>query len=202
MRRESAVWLVAREPRRRGPQLAAFAQQLNVPLRVFEARVAELGQRHPALVELERLFDRQVAALFELLDDGVQLADGCFEVLDHLTPETLAAIVPRLNSTCTVSPFFTSAASRMACVRSSFQQTAYPRPSTLSGLSESSRPASAPSRACESWARRVMPCRSFASTATSVVRLRASRRLGSNASRRRSIACRRRARTLETARSA
>src|SRR5213082_81023 len=115
MRRESAVWLVARQPRRRGPQLAAFAQQLNAPFRVFEARVAELGQRHPALVELERLFERQVAALFELLDDGFQLADGGFKILNaalrrrwfaHSISDTLAAIVPRLNSTCTVSPFF------------------------------------------------------------------------------------------------
>ena len=47
----------------------------------FEAGVAEARELHAALVERQRLLERQVA-LFELLDDRFQLGDRRFEVLD------------------------------------------------------------------------------------------------------------------------
>ena len=43
--------------------------------------MAEARQLHAALVELERFLEREVA-LFEFLDDALELGDGGFEVLD------------------------------------------------------------------------------------------------------------------------
>jgi len=55
---------------------------------------------------------------------------------------------PRASVTRTRSPRPVCRASRMMAVRSAFQQTAYPRPRTASGLRTSSRPAN--SRRCRS----------------------------------------------------
>src|SRR6185295_1955865 len=99
MRRESAVALVAGQPGRRRPQLAALAEQLDLALGVFELGVAELRELDAPRVELERLFERQVAAFLELLDDRLELRDRGLEIADrtvavggftHSRPDTLA----------------------------------------------------------------------------------------------------------------
>src|SRR5262245_43340750 len=123
----SAVGFVAREPGGRRLELAAFVQQLDPAFGVLEPCVTELGQGDAAFVEGQRLLERQFA-FFELFDDGLELRDSGFEVLDrgvaHPVRDTLASIAPRLKVTWTVSPGDRSAASRIARVRSSFQQTA------------------------------------------------------------------------------
>ncbi len=55
--------------RARRVQLAALVEDLDAALGVLEPRVAEARQLHAALVERERLLERQVA-LLELLDDA------------------------------------------------------------------------------------------------------------------------------------
>ena len=67
--------------RRRRLQLAAVGQNLDAPLGLLEPRVAEPRQLDAALVERQRLLERQVA-FFELLDDRLELGDRGFEVLD------------------------------------------------------------------------------------------------------------------------
>src|SRR6267154_1626036 len=129
MSRASAVWLVACQTGGRRPQVSALAEQLDPPFGVLEPRVTELRQRDAPLVELERLFERQIAAFFQFLHNRLELGDRRFEVFDrglvaHSVPDTLASISPWLKVTCTTSPLRTSAALRMARVRSSFQHTA------------------------------------------------------------------------------
>ena len=68
--------------RRRRFELAPLVEDLDAPLGFFEAGVAEARELHAPLVELQRGFERQVA-LFELLDDGLELGDGGFEILDR-----------------------------------------------------------------------------------------------------------------------
>src|SRR5947207_2789432 len=59
---------VLAERRRRGLELAALVEQLDAPLRRFEACVAILRELDAARVQLERLLEREVAFL-ELLHD-------------------------------------------------------------------------------------------------------------------------------------
>ena len=70
-----------RERRRRRLQLAALVEDLDAALGLLEPRVAEARQLHAALVQRQRLLERQVAFL-ELLDDRFELGDRGFEVLD------------------------------------------------------------------------------------------------------------------------
>ena len=65
-----------------GLSCAALVEDLDAPLGLLEPGVAEAGQLHAALVELQRRFERQVA-FFELLDDRLELGDRGFEVLDR-----------------------------------------------------------------------------------------------------------------------
>src|SRR5881296_3317005 len=67
---------------RRGLQLAALVQNLDAALRLFEPRVTEPRELHAALVQRQRLFEREVAFL-ELLDDRFELGDRGFEVFDR-----------------------------------------------------------------------------------------------------------------------
>src|SRR5262245_60565913 len=66
---------------RRRPELAALGQNLDPSCSFFEACVTEAGELHAAFVERERLLERLIAFL-EFLDDGFQLGDRGFEVLD------------------------------------------------------------------------------------------------------------------------
>src|SRR4030095_16660493 len=110
-------------------------------------------------VELQRRLERQVA-LFQFLHDRLELGDRSLEVLDGGIPllsyapgavvsrsVTAQSSSPCSSLTCTRSPRSTAAASRMMAVRSSFQQTAYPRARTASGLRLSSRAAAPRKRA-------------------------------------------------------
>ena len=47
----------------------------------LQPRVTEAREVHATLVELQRGFERKVAFL-ELPDDGLELRDSCFEILD------------------------------------------------------------------------------------------------------------------------
>src|SRR5206468_4393922 len=67
---------------RRGLQLAALVENLDAALRLFEPRVTEPRELHAALVQRQRLFEREVAFL-ELLDDRFELGDRAFEVFDR-----------------------------------------------------------------------------------------------------------------------
>src|SRR5439155_8261608 len=66
--------------RRRRLEVAALAQDLDAAFGFLEAGVAETGKLYAALVQQQRLFERQVA-FFELLDDRFEFGDGGFEVL-------------------------------------------------------------------------------------------------------------------------
>ena len=66
---------------RRRLQLAALVEDLDAALGFLEPRMAEPRQLDAALVERERLLERQVAFL-ELLDDRLELGDRGFEVLN------------------------------------------------------------------------------------------------------------------------
>src|SRR5207248_11039243 len=191
------VWFIACGKRRwRRPDVAAFAQDLDAAFSLFKARVTKAGQVNAALVQRERLLERQVA-LLELLDDRVELRDrgleifngsiGHVETLHHGVVYDLSRTSqfnsPFSSVTRTPSPRCTDSASRIIRVRSSFQQTAYPRPRTASGLSASSRLAQAPGCACARWRRRVIAASSFPRPSTSRVRIAPSRRPTSNISR-------------------
>src|SRR5882762_7685944 len=63
-------------------QLAALVENLDAALGLFEPRVTEARELHAALVQRQRLLERQVA-LFELLDYRFELGDGAFEVFDR-----------------------------------------------------------------------------------------------------------------------
>ena len=65
---------VVGERGRRRLQLAALVEDLDAALGLLEPRVAEPRQLHAALVERERLLEREVA-FFELLDDRLELGD-------------------------------------------------------------------------------------------------------------------------------
>src|SRR4051812_9780616 len=80
--RSAAVAIVGPERRGRRLELAALVQDLDAPFGLLEARVAEARELHAALVELQRLLERQVA-LFQLLDDAFELGDRGLEVLDR-----------------------------------------------------------------------------------------------------------------------
>ena len=67
--------------RRRRPHFATLVEDLDAALGLLELRVAEARELHAALEERERLLEREVA-LFERLDDRLELGDGGFEVLD------------------------------------------------------------------------------------------------------------------------
>ena len=62
-------------------QVAALVENLDALLGFLEPGMAEARQLHAALVELERFLECEVAFL-ELLDDGLELGDGGFEVLN------------------------------------------------------------------------------------------------------------------------
>ena len=64
----------AGERGRRRLQLAALGEDLDAPLGLLEPRVTEARQLHAALVQRQRLLERQVA-FFELLDDRLELGD-------------------------------------------------------------------------------------------------------------------------------
>src|SRR5262249_7773304 len=68
--------------RRRGLQLAALVEDLDAALGVLETGVAEPRELHAALVEGERLLEREVAIL-ELLHDRLELGDRRLEILDR-----------------------------------------------------------------------------------------------------------------------
>src|SRR6266851_5627057 len=76
-----SIRIVGGQRRRRRLELAAVAQDLDAAFRLFEPCVTEPGELHAALVERQRLLERQVA-LFKLLDDRLELGDRGFEVLD------------------------------------------------------------------------------------------------------------------------
>src|SRR5262249_47969703 len=80
--RSAAVAVVGAERGGRRFQLAALVEDLDAALGFLEPRVAEARELHAALVELQRLFEREVA-LFEFLHDGLELRDGGLEVLDR-----------------------------------------------------------------------------------------------------------------------
>src|SRR5436305_6283601 len=136
MTRASTV--VVGERSRRRLELATLVENFYPALRVLEARVTEPRQLHAALVQSERLLERQLTFL-EFLDDRFELRDRRFEVLDrrdggagriaHVVFVTLASIEPRLKVTRTVSPAATSVEARTTR-RSSVQHTEYPRAST------------------------------------------------------------------------
>src|SRR5476649_1468653 len=127
----TALGILGGQRRRRGFQLAALVQDLDAAFGLLELRMAEARELDAALVQRERLLEREVA-LFELLDDRFELGDRRFEVLDgwvgHSAFVTLASIAPRLKVTWIVSPGATVDASRRTRVWSAFQATAYPRP--------------------------------------------------------------------------
>jgi hypothetical protein len=75
----SAIRVVAGQAGRRRPQFAAFAEQFDAAFGVLETRVAKLRQRHAALVQRERLLQREIA-VFELFHDRLELGDGRFEI--------------------------------------------------------------------------------------------------------------------------
>src|SRR5438874_1613747 len=72
--RSAAVAVVGAERGGRRLQLAAFVENFDAALGFLQLRVAEARELHAALVELQRLLEREVA-LFELLDDGFELRD-------------------------------------------------------------------------------------------------------------------------------
>src|SRR5512146_664963 len=80
-RRPIAAFPVESERVRRRVQLAALVENLDAPLRFLQARVTVSRQLHAALVEFERLLERQVA-LFEPLHGRLEFRDCRFEALD------------------------------------------------------------------------------------------------------------------------
>src|SRR6185295_16467121 len=92
--RSAAIAIVGRERGRRGFQLAALVEDLDPALGLFEARVTEARQLDAALVELQRLLEREVA-FFQLLHDAFELGDRRLEILDrrvrHEAPASLPA---------------------------------------------------------------------------------------------------------------
>jgi hypothetical protein len=145
---------------RSGFELAAIVEHLNAALGVLESGVAEPGQLHAALVQRERLLEREVA-LLQGLDDALELADRRFEVVRAVVgahascsegsvrdmPRSVRAAVaitsqcssPRASVTRTAWPTSSGSASRSSVRPSSDQQSAYPRPRTASGLRLASR---------------------------------------------------------------
>ena len=87
----AALGIVGGERRRRRLQLAALVEDLDAALGLFEPRVAEARELDAALVERERLLERQVAFL-ELLDDRFELGDRGFEVFDRWCPSSMVAV--------------------------------------------------------------------------------------------------------------
>src|SRR5882672_8832015 len=77
----TALGILGGKRRRRRLQFAALVEDLDAALRLLELRVAEARELDTALVERERLLEREVAFL-ELLDDGFELGDRRFEVFD------------------------------------------------------------------------------------------------------------------------
>src|SRR2546428_8716251 len=74
--------VVGGKGRGRRLQLAALVQNLDAALGLFEPRVTEARELDAALVERQRLLERQVA-LFELLDDRLELGNGGLEIFDR-----------------------------------------------------------------------------------------------------------------------
>src|SRR3954447_18189393 len=70
------------ERRRSRLQFTALVEDLDPPLGLLELRVAEARQLDAALIQGERLLEREVAFL-ELFDDRFQLGDRRFEVFDR-----------------------------------------------------------------------------------------------------------------------
>ena len=82
-----------------GLELAALVQDLDAALGLLEPRVAEAGQLHAALVQLQRRLERQVA-FFELLHDRLELGDRRFEVLDggiHVSLDCLSVVTSHVR---------------------------------------------------------------------------------------------------------
>ena len=110
-------------------QLATVGQDLDAALGVLEPGVTEARELHAALVQRQRLLEREVAFL-ELLDDRLELGDRAFEVLDGSISMTGHAdslqcnFAPAQASPGHDHPAARPTASRMTRVRSSFQQTA------------------------------------------------------------------------------
>ena len=69
---------------RRVLQIAALGEQLDAALGGAELVVAVARQLDAALEERERLVERQVA-VFELLDDLLELGNGRLEVFDGIS---------------------------------------------------------------------------------------------------------------------
>lgn len=72
-------------------------QHLDSLLSRIEARLGILGQLHPALEQIERLFERQITP-FELFDDVAQFRDGGFEVRRHICRGGSRRVTFRLSS--------------------------------------------------------------------------------------------------------
>ena len=67
--------------RRCRPDLAAFVEDLDALLGLFESCVTEAREVDAALVELQRRFEGEVA-FFEFLDDSLELGDRSLEIFD------------------------------------------------------------------------------------------------------------------------
>src|SRR3954465_10646363 len=104
------------EGRARRLELAPLVEDFDALLRILETRVAEPRELHPALVELQRLFEGQLAIL-ELLDDRFELRDRRFKILDsgshHWPLRTSHSNSPSARVTRTRSPALTSADRRI-----------------------------------------------------------------------------------------
>ncbi len=107
-RRALLPLVVLREDGAGRAQVAALVQNLDALFGLFQPRVAKTRELDAALVQLERFLERQVS-LFELLDDGLELGDRRFEVLNGRCPYvlmTLQSNSPSDSVTRTVSPGF------------------------------------------------------------------------------------------------
>ena len=69
------------ESRRCRPDLAAFVEDLDALLGLFESCVTEAREVNAALVELQLRFESEVA-FFEFLDDSLELGDRSLEIFD------------------------------------------------------------------------------------------------------------------------
>jgi hypothetical protein len=70
----TALGILGGKRRRRRLQFTALVEDLDAALRLLELRVAEARELDAALVERQRLLEREVAFL-ELLDDRFELGD-------------------------------------------------------------------------------------------------------------------------------
>src|SRR4030095_9017660 len=73
--------IVLAEAGRSRPGFAAFIQDFDAALGLFELSVAEAREMDAALVQLQRRFEGQIT-FFEFLDDGLEFGDGGFEIFD------------------------------------------------------------------------------------------------------------------------